>query len=214
MQREQFLKRFRELQQVSESLPVVQGTMPHVPTKEWHRWATSCQNLIKAVYGDESPHYTNFRNKLGSCSGYESEVEALQGLFESAKDDYERGYVFNVELRISGEIFGDFVVLAKECLANGHKEVASVLAIAALEDSLKRYANVNNLETDNRTMREVISALKSKGLVSGATKTLLDAMPRIRNAAMHAEWEGISEPDVNGVIGFVEQFLLTRFSPV
>ena len=214
MQNELFRRRFQELQEISEALPVVQGSMPYIPTKEWHRWATSCQSLIKAVFGDESPHYTNFTNTLGSCSGYKPQVEALQGLFESANSDYEGGYVFNVELRISGEIFGDFVVLAKESLANGHVEVASVLATASLEDSLKRYAETNNLETDSRTMTEVISALKSKGLVSGATKTLLDAMPRIRNAAMHAQWDRISEPDVNSVIGFVEQFLLTRFSPV
>ena len=48
---------------------------------------------------------------------------------------------------------------------------------------------------------------------SGASKSLLDAMPRIRNSALHAEWDRITEPDVNSVIGFVEQLLLTKFSP-
>ena len=61
-------------------------------------------------------------------------------------------------------------------------------------------------------MSEVINALKSKRLVSGAQRSLLDAMPRIRNFAMHANWEKISEPDVNSIIGFVEQFLLQKFS--
>lgn len=37
-------------------------------------------------------------------------------------------------------------------------------------------------------------------------------MPRIRNHALHAEWDKLSEPDVNSVIGFVEQFLLTNFN--
>ena len=61
-------------------------------------------------------------------------------------------------------------------------------------------------------MSQVINALKSKGLVSGASKSLLDSMPRVRNAALHAEWDKISEPDVNSVIGFVERFLLINFS--
>lgn len=61
-------------------------------------------------------------------------------------------------------------------------------------------------------MTEVINALKSKGLVSGAQKSLLDTMPKIRNYAMHADWEKMSEPDVNSIIGFVEQFLLNKFS--
>ena len=108
--------------------------------------------------------------------------------------------------------FGDFIVLAKQSLAEGYKDVAAVLASAALEDSLKRYAIANGLSVDDGSMTGVINALKSKGLVSGAQKSLLDAMPKIRNYAMHADWEKISEPDVNSIIGFVEQFLLNKFS--
>ena len=90
--------------------------------------------------------------------------------------------------------------------------MAAVLATAALEDSLKRYARANGLDTEEKTMTQVINALKSKGFVSGAQKSLLGAMPKIRNAALHAEWGKISEPEVNSVIGFVEQFLLSNFS--
>lgn len=88
--------------------------------------------------------------------------------------------------------FGDFIVLAKQSLAEGYKDVAAVLASAALEDSLKRYAIANGLSVDDGSMTGVINALKSKGLVSGAQKSLLDAMPKIRNYAMHTDWEKIS----------------------
>ena len=118
----------------------------------------------------------------------------------------------NVDLRISGEVFGDFIVLAKHSLAEGHKDVAAVLVCAALEDALKQYAVANGLNVDDKSMTDVINALKSKGLVSGAQKSLLGSMPKIRDYAMHANWEKISEPDVSGVIGFVEQFLLTKFN--
>jgi len=37
-------------------------------------------------------------------------------------------------------------------------------------------------------MSDVVGALKAKGLVGGAQKTLLDTMPKIRNFAMHADW--------------------------
>ena len=57
-----------------------------------------------------------------------------------------------------------------------------------------------------------MAAIKSKGLVTGAQKTLLDAMPKIRDYAMHANWQKITPEDVNSVIGFVEQFLVSRFS--
>jgi hypothetical protein len=87
-----------------------------------------------------------------------------------------------------------------------------VLACASLEDALKRYARENNLEVDDKVMQEVVSALKSKGLVSGAQKSLLDTMPKLRDFAMHANWDKLTSADVGSIIGFVEQFLLSHFS--
>ena len=210
---DQFSRRFRELQKESDLIPFHSGNLStYVPAGSWEGWATSAQNLIKAVFGEDSPHYINFTEAVKNCAGDGDHVKGLQGLFKSAKEDFEGGYVFNVDLRVSGEVFGDFIVLAKQSLAEGYKDVAAVLASAALEDSLKRYATANGLNVDDGSMMAVINALKSKGLVSGAYNTLLNAMPKIRNYAMHADWEKISEPDVNSVIGFVEQFLLTKFS--
>ena len=214
MLKDVFSKRFQELQEESDSIPFQDkgyGVF-YAPGGNWKKWATSAESLIRAVFGTESPHYVNFARELEHCVGYQSEVEALRGIFQSAKESFEGGYIFDVELTVSGEIFGDFVVLAKEALAEGQKDVAAVLAAAALEDTLKRYAKVNGLEVDDATMKEVIGAMKSKGLVSGPRKSLLDAMPQFRNSAMHAEWEKVTEPEVSSVIGFVEQFLLSEFS--
>ena len=215
MLKDTFSRRFEELEASYGSIPFrsYQGQEgSYVPDGQWHKWATSAQNLIRAVFGEASPHYMNFVTLYAKCGGSDSSVRTLRALFQSAREDFEGGYVFDVDLRVSGEVFGDFVALARKTLSDGNKDVAAVLACAALEDSLKRYAQVNGLGINDKTMQEVVNSLKSKGLVVGAQKSLLDAMPRIRNLAMHAEWEKISEPDVSSVIGFVEQFLLTKFS--
>lgn len=210
-----FQKRFTELESSFSALPYQSSNHfsgRYVPNGQWHQWATSAQNLIRAVFGQSSPHYNNFLRLYDKCGGSDHDVAALKAVFMSAKDDFDGGYVFDVELRVSGEVFGDFVTLAKQSLSEGHKDVAAVLACAALEDALKRFAQANDLSVSEKSMQEVVNALKSSGLVSGAQKTLLDAMPRIRNLAMHADWGKLSEPDVNSVIGFVEQFLLSKFS--
>lgn len=211
-----FQQRFAELQTQFESMPFkanepgMSGT--HAPSGVWEQWATSAQSLIRAVFGEDSPHYTNFVDAYKACDGYDYHLSVLKGVFLSARQDFDGGYVFNVDLRVSGEVFGDFIAMAKQSLSQGHKDVAAVLACAALEDALKRYATDAGLEVREKTMHEVVGALKSKGLVAGAQKTLLDTMPKIRNFAMHGDWAKLSEPDVNGVIGFVEQFLLSHFS--
>jgi len=215
MLRDTFSKRFIELESSFKIMPFrsyPSGDGSYVPDGYWQKWATSVQNLIRAVFGEHSPHYENFIKAYGEGSGGDTHVRTLNALFLSAKEDFEGGYVFDVDLRVSGEVFGDFVTLARQALSEGNKDVAAVLACAALEDALKRFALISGLQVGDKSMQEIVNALKSEGLVAGAQKSLLDAMPRIRNFAMHAEWSKISEPDVSSVLGFVEQFLLSKFA--
>jgi hypothetical protein len=87
-----------------------------------------------------------------------------------------------------------------------------VLACAALEDALKRYAAANNLDIEGKAMSDIVNALKSASLVSGAQKSLPEKMPAIRNLALHGEWGKIDESTVGSVLGYVENFLLTKFN--
>lgn len=214
MLNDRILERFQQLQDKSNAMQLTTGEYvgDYFEQHVWLSWATSVQDLLTAVFGENSPYYVNFIKEMERCNGYEEGVKSLQSIFASAKEAFEDDYIFHVERTISGEVLGNFVSLAKEVLSDGHKDVAAVLSSAALEDALKRYAKRNGLNVESATMSKVISAIKSKGLVSGARKSMLDIMPKIRNHALHAEWEKISEPEVNSIIGFVEQFLLTEFS--
>jgi hypothetical protein len=138
-------------------------------------------------------------------------LDRCRGAFLGAKSDVDGGYVFRLEATLTGEVFGDMVTAAKAALAESRIEVAAVLASAALEDALKRYAIANGLSVDGKTMEDVVNALKSKGLVGGAQKTLLSAMPKIRNQAMHADWKSLTAQEVGSLLGFTEQFLLAHF---
>lgn len=206
-------KRFAELEAQMNALSshVENGGFRQYNTAEWQQWATSAQNIMSAAFGQESPHYENFAATYEKCKGWDNEVDALKGIFRGAKADYDGGYAFSMQATISGEIYGDFVALAKTSLAEGAKDVAAVLACAALEDALKRFALMNGLPVSDKVMQEVVNALKAKGLVGGAQKSLLGTMPKVRDYAMHANWDKITSEDVGSVIGFVEQFLLAKF---
>ncbi len=204
------VKRFAELDAQSKALPLASPNGYDAAT--WQQWATSAQHILRVAFGEASPHYQNFVAAYIKCRGWKEEVGALMGIFSAAKSDYEGGYSFTMQARISGEIYGDFVALARGALAEDAKDVAAVLACAALEDSLKRYALLNDLDVSNKSMQEVVNALKAKGLVGGAQKALLDTMPKIRDYAMHAHWDKITREAVGSVLGFVEQLLLTKFS--
>jgi hypothetical protein len=209
----QIIKRFTELEsQMNAMRESGRSGPPSYETQVWQQWATSAQHIISVAFGESSPHYKNFSTAYENCSGIKHSVDALKGIFGAAKADYEGGYIFSMQALISGEIYGDFVALAKGALAEGAKDVAAVLACAALEDALKQLAILNNLDVSDKTMQDVVNALKANGLVGGAQKTLLDTMPKIRDYAMHANWNKITQQDVGSVIGFVEQLLLVNFS--
>ena len=178
----------------------------------YQEWATNVLNLLENSLGTNSPHTRNFQKLYDNYRGWKDDLPNAVGVFRAAKEDYEGGYIFNRERILSGEIISDFVALAKMALQEGNKDVSAVLASAALEDTLKRYARENSLVVDDKDMQEVVGALKSKGLVSGAQKSLLDTMPKLRNYAMHANWDKLTNSDVGSIIGFIEQFLLSHFS--
>ena len=212
------IQRFAELEMQCRAIRLVgrgDESSPHAPPEQFYAWATSALHAIQGVFGKESPHYQRFEQEMKSISNnyvWDRKLETFRGVFLGAKSDVDGGHLFALQASFSGEVFGDFVASAKAALNEGQHAVAAVLACAALEDTLKRFARLNGLSVDGQTMEDVVNALKSAGLVSGAQKTLLSAMPKIRNQAMHAEWSKLTPQDVGSVIGYVEQFLLSHFS--
>lgn len=209
---ETYKERYEQIEKsISEITYWAAGGANMVDRTGFMKFVTNSMNIISLTFGDNSVHYRNMEKINSEFKGYVGSMEFAKGVFLAAKEDYFGGFYVSEYTKISGEIFGSFVVLAKEALANDFKDVAAVLSCAALEDALKKYSIINGINVNDKDMTEVVNLLKSKGLVSGAQKSLLDVMPKIRNYAMHANWEKITSEDVNSVIGFVEQFLVSKF---
>ena len=174
------------------------------------QWGTSCLHILKVTFGDKSDHYINFANNFKYFPSHNNVKPAI-GIMAAALDDYSHGLVLDVREEIAGEIFQDFLGLAKRALEEANKDVAAVLASAALEDTLKRYAEKQGINIEGKDLAEIVNTLKSQGLVGGMLKNSLGTMVKIRNCAMHADWSKIFEPDVSSLTAFVEQFLITYF---
>jgi uncharacterized protein YutE (UPF0331/DUF86 family) len=138
--------------------------------------------------------------------------QQCQGLLRAMASDIKGGRLGNLRLEFQGQVFADFINAAKHALSEQRKDVAAVLAAAALEDTLKRYAEANSLDVEDTDLSNVVNALKSAGLLSATQGTLLKGMIPFRNKALHAEWTKIDTLEVQSVIAFVGEFLATRFS--
>ena len=136
----------------------------------------------------------------------------LRGYLEALKSDVAEGRIVDVQSDAKGEIFGDFIALARRTLNEGGKEVAAVLACAALEDSLKQCAKNHALEVDGKTMLNVVNALKTASVIDKTEGAVLKGFSEVRNNAFHAQWKAIDTPAVTSILAFNEGFLIKHFS--
>ena len=138
-------------------------------------------------------------------------VLQCQGVLRSIASDIRAGRLGSIRLQSQGQVFADLINVAKTALAEGTKDVAAVLAAAALEDTLKRYGEVKGLDVEDKDLTTVVNALKSVGLLSATQGALLKGMVPFRNKALHAEWAKIDTAEIQGVLAFVEEFLVKQF---
>jgi len=215
MMTEDILKRINEL--IGLGNAVLSTTTPGQHTRsmdsvnggKFRGFRSASLSFLENIFGTHQTYYKEFIEHVTGThpSGTENGINILQ----AAKAEIEGGWLFTVEGQVSAEIFADFIALAKETL-DDNKDVAAVLACAALEDALKRVAIKENLDVDDKDMSEVINALKAKGIIKGAQIPIVKGYVKLRNKAFHAEWDKIGKESVSSVIGFTEQFLLTNFS--
>lgn len=178
-------------------------------------------SLAAMLYGNTSPQVKaveaaqtkTFAGGYPSASrtAVMSAKSELKGMLSSMRSEVEQGLIKSIRAEASGEVIAYFLILAKLAIEENQKDVAAVLACAALEDSLKSHARLNDLKVNDKDMSQVIGALKSAGLVKGAQGRLLGSFVTIRNKAFHAEWDKFETSDVKSVIGFVEGFLVENF---
>ena len=168
-------------------------------------------NIFATIYGTSSPQLDMVKEAQEWTRPIVI-VQLLHGYLRELKEAIGAGLVVNVQSEAQGEVLGDFLDLARKAIAEEQKNVAAVLACAALEDALKRCASERGLEVEDKDMSEVVNALKAEGIIRGAQGRILSGYVRIRNKTFHAEWDAVDAASVNAIIAFTEIFLLQQFS--
>lgn len=177
-------------------------------------------SIIKICYGETSAHYnvlldlrSNFV-KAGSAwwGSNGSKIQSFaKGFLNALKSDLENNFLENLQDVVAGEIYGDFISLAKQLADEGIKDPAAVLACGALEDSLKKFAIKNGISVFDEDLSQVVNSLKSAGLIKGVQAGVVQSYVKLRNKSFHAQFDKIELPEVLSLIAFVESFILENF---
>jgi hypothetical protein len=181
---------------------------------------SSVLSIMVAFYGEGSSQLKSFIRdkdtlfeKYGARATEQMSYLAI-GTLKNLKHEVDSGFTGNLEQSISGEVLTDFVALGRRVLdgdrTDESKNVASVLAAAAFEDTLRRLAKNNNIP-HIPSLADLLNELKNQRILQGTQVGIANSYLNFRNSALHAQWDRIDRASVSSVLGFVEQLLLVNF---
>jgi hypothetical protein len=210
--------RFSELTLLGMQIPIKKqgsGFPDLVDQEKFQEWFSSALNLIEIVFGASSTFSQRFRDNLEKREkryATTTVLESGRGIFSSASNEYKGGYLEGLRREISEEFVIDLCLHAESLAGDGHLESAAVLTSAALEDCFKRRVEDLGVITDDKTLTDYIGILKKEGVLSGDSAKIVSGFPKFRNAAMHADWAKINEPEIRTIAAFIKNFAINHTS--
>jgi len=218
-----FEQRFIELltdgEQLIASLPRdSHGTSYWVPSEQiasCQKWISSTINLIRLVDytdGTFSSECARLQSDDDSKTGIACRnMQKLHGLLAATRDEWQRGLLRKIESIIVAEAFDDFLDHASFYHKGNKKIESSILASAVLEDTVKRIARKNAIETKGISMEPLIYELVKHSVFTPVKAKRVKGFSGVRNHALHAEWDEFDIRDVgeliNGTRELIDTFL-------
>ena len=117
----------------------------NINSAEFSGWATSVLNLLQRVFGEDSIHFQHFSRDSAKVRVSENSFRGVVAIFNAAREDYEGGYLFNLQSLAKAEVFDDMLEQANALLSAGYKDPACVVAGVALETTLKALCSRNGI---------------------------------------------------------------------
>lgn len=170
-------------------------------------WTTSCLHLLATVFGTGNPHYSTFLSLHGNAYSTGVFVRCL-GILKNAKEDFERGLVFDLKELVTADVFDDFLEQAEHLIEGGYKGPAGVVAGCVLEDTLRKLCNKNGVVLPDRPGLDWMNGeLKKKGVYGKLEYKQVTTWADIRTKAAHGYWDQFKKGHVEDMIRGVRRFV-------
>lgn len=176
------------------------------------QWGTNCLNILGRVFGKDSDHYVRFKELGDGFDTHEEIIKAL-GVLKAAKEDYEKGYLFETRVLIQAEVFDDILEQAEHLVSSGYYQPAAVVAGAVLEDGLRKLCQRRGISLPAKsTINPMNDALAKDGAYNSLVQKKVTMLADLRNKAAHGKYSEFSEEDVKDMLAQVRSFMEKYFS--
>lgn len=177
--------------------------------------ATRGYAAIERVVGADSAFWRR-AEEIRSEKTYEQlKVVRLVGVLKALSADLKSGYLRTFEELIHGELFGDFLEMARHLLESGYKDAAAVIAGSALEAHLRQLAKRTGVNVEVSTSKgvqpkkadQLNSDLAKAAAYSRLDQKNVTAWLDLRNKAAHGQYSEYKAEQVALMIEAVRNFM-------
>lgn len=181
----------------------------HPNTDDYLTFRVEVTNLIQKVCGPNSSHYLELRNiadnkDMASNSYYFS---MCYGILEAAYNDFSDGFLTDLKLLVSADIFTDLLEQADALFHYDYYIPAASLAGAILEDTLKKICIKHNIEIPEKpNINKLNSLLAKEGIYEKLQQKRITTYADVRNNADHGDFKKFKKEDVEDMLRWIPRF--------
>jgi len=180
-------------------------------------WVTRIGNVITKLYGTNSQHYKNYQSNLDNKYFYNihssnwSHVSVIAGIIQAVQHEFRNDLINNIRRILQADIFSDFLEMSEYLLNEGYKDAAAVIIGSVLEDSVRKLANSNGIDTIRPngkplTLEPLNIELGKTGIYDKLTQKQITSWGELRNKAAHGHYSEYQKEQVQMMLLFVQQF--------
>ncbi len=186
-----------------------------LPDNEIIRLTTRSRASIERISGKNSAYFRQ-SEEIISSGGFPGYIcTQIIGVVDSLKIDVESDFLKSHEELIHGELFSDFIEMARHLSSEGYKDPAAVIAGSTLESHLKnlciKFSIETTFEKDGKDISKKADKLNSELVKEGAYLKLdqknITAWLDLRNKAAHGHYTEYSKEQVNLLIDSISDFI-------
>jgi hypothetical protein len=158
-----------------------------VDAERFRQWRVGCLAFLAEAFGADSPYLREY--EFSCDSPYLNAVARGQAVLRAAREYLSFGRIARVEELAAAEVLNDLIAIAERRLAAGGAGEALTIAVAVLEDALRRNARVRKIAFRESLddLGELNRRLWQAGVYPVAIRRKIDAWRALEIAPLSAE---------------------------
>jgi hypothetical protein len=172
-------------------------------------WQTACLHLVEKTFGENSAYSEALKHAFADFHTRESRLANGIEIMKGAKEEIKKGFLYKVEYLIAADVFDSVLEQAEHLLDAGFRDAAAVLGRVVIESSLKKIAQRENIEFDERIKPSKLNdILFNKGLYARNVWRITQGHIDTGNYAAHGDSDKYDEQAVKDMLRWIRETIL------